>query len=1305
MKKLLALVLALVMSLSLVTISSADFKDADKIDYTEAVDVMNAAGVLIGDENGNFNPKENLTRAQAAKIISYLLLGNKTAEGLAGSGKFTDVAKTSWAAGFVDYCAAVGVVNGVGNGLFDPNGSLTTLQFAKMLLVSLGYDAKIEGFVGSDWSINVSAKANQVGLLSGLDVSANAALTREQAAKMTLNTLKSPLVEYDTKGTTVTVGGDASVTVGASKAEFKTSTNKKAQTISNAVINGTTAYTVEFAEEYYPDLKLNSDTTDDFGRPCVEWFWKADSIGVYSNSDDLVATYTEEVTAADIYTAVGKSVSDDVNSGKAKLTTFIDGVGNVVKATDAKGYVTKNDSTTVNGTGNGDLTEVYVNDDNDVTIVTVRTYVFQATTDYNAKKDTVTLTSAGDTSILLDNATLDGDDFDIKDIKADDYILVTASTDGKSNKYTVQSADVAEVISGEVTGYKVNSNVTVGGTTYKYSSTTVKNSADTRNTQYTVGQNAAVVLDKYGYIIAVDKAVVSSNYVYVSEFAQPSGLSNGKVVASAYFTDGTTADITVKERQGVTNKSGIIGGSKTANAGWYTYSSNSANEYSLYNVESKYTQAPAYSFSGNNKVVMYNDKVSFVDGQTLYANNDTIVIVDDGDSVSVYTGVKNIPDIKLTSASSTATINALAKSNNYAYYVFVRVNGSASIAGNEDSALVYYVKYDGTHKTTDNKIYYTYKVLDANGKEEVVKADTMLGNLNNGDIYAVYNKTRMNSDDEITSVDAITEGGKYIAGTSAADAALIYTAGALTLDKNGTKMHYTLADDAKITLVVKKSANALNKDHAADYEATVGMTGKTLGDTLKEYKLTYSYAGKVTDNLGSVISELFVTVDAAKYTAGGENNNGGSFSDKAATVNVADTYRVGQDVIFNLTAKRADFIPDGANLTVYYDVYYNNVKIDSATHAFSNVTTDSVKAVVTKNISIAGLAGTHGADVRVDVTKVETNKVIVKYVDKNGNAIANSAFVTAGSATDFVANVSATSLKYKLDSTDTSTTVKATVTQLDKDGKTVTLLAESTGNNANAGETLTTAAVVGTSAVTVKLNKALSDLTESYSFTNMTATALSSLDVTGKPAGTHYAGLGDAIQVVVTASKTSNIGYNESIGLEIKANAVLNNTDKPVKITLNIGGEDFELVCVNDGTTVGKTEETVKITGKVDATKATVTKVEALPMPTATFSVVDKLGNGFIDVQTGAVDEIVVTFSEKQTTAPTLTDGTTLEVDGTHGVLAADGMSATYKVTAGLADANATDTLTIDAGELKGANGCVNNAITANVKGLSITVA
>ena len=84
MKKLLALVLALVMSMSLVTISNAAFKDADSIDYKEAVDVMNAVGVFVGDEKGNFNAKENLTREQAAKIIAYLELGEKAADALVG---------------------------------------------------------------------------------------------------------------------------------------------------------------------------------------------------------------------------------------------------------------------------------------------------------------------------------------------------------------------------------------------------------------------------------------------------------------------------------------------------------------------------------------------------------------------------------------------------------------------------------------------------------------------------------------------------------------------------------------------------------------------------------------------------------------------------------------------------------------------------------------------------------------------------------------------------------------------------------------------------------------------------------------------------------------------------------------------------------------------------------------------------------------------------------------------------------------------------------------------------------------------
>ena len=197
MKKLLALVLALVMSMSLVTISNAAFKDADKISNKEAVDVMAAVGVLAGYDNGEFGAKDELTRGQAAKIIAYLDLGGKTADAIKGSGTvFTDVKATSWYAGYVEYCAGAGYVAGVGGGKFDPDAKVTGVQFAKMLLCALGYKSDVEGYTGADYTISVARDANKNDLFDALSIVTSANLTREQAAQMAFNALKATVVEY-----------------------------------------------------------------------------------------------------------------------------------------------------------------------------------------------------------------------------------------------------------------------------------------------------------------------------------------------------------------------------------------------------------------------------------------------------------------------------------------------------------------------------------------------------------------------------------------------------------------------------------------------------------------------------------------------------------------------------------------------------------------------------------------------------------------------------------------------------------------------------------------------------------------------------------------------------------------------------------------------------------------------------------------------------------------------------------------------------------------------------------------------------
>ena len=91
-----------------------------------AVLACSALGILKGTAPGVFAPNATLTRAQAAAILNRAagVLGTSTA-GYRHS--FTDV-KGHWADGELGWAAAKGVLAGVGNNLFDPEGLLTNEQ-------------------------------------------------------------------------------------------------------------------------------------------------------------------------------------------------------------------------------------------------------------------------------------------------------------------------------------------------------------------------------------------------------------------------------------------------------------------------------------------------------------------------------------------------------------------------------------------------------------------------------------------------------------------------------------------------------------------------------------------------------------------------------------------------------------------------------------------------------------------------------------------------------------------------------------------------------------------------------------------------------------------------------------------------------------------------------------------------------------------------------------------------------------------------------------------------------------------------
>ena len=200
LKKSLALVLALVMLLGLGVVgASADnaldnYTDADEIGdaYLEAVGVLTGLGIVDGMTETTIVPQATYTRAQAAKIITTMVLGVNGAKSCVASyAPFDDVAANHWAAGYIAFCKEQGIIDGVTDTTFDPEGTLTGYQWAKMLLAAVGFNAKNE-LEGSSWSLNTARIGREVGLFDGdLAGADHTPLRREQAMLYAFNTLSA----------------------------------------------------------------------------------------------------------------------------------------------------------------------------------------------------------------------------------------------------------------------------------------------------------------------------------------------------------------------------------------------------------------------------------------------------------------------------------------------------------------------------------------------------------------------------------------------------------------------------------------------------------------------------------------------------------------------------------------------------------------------------------------------------------------------------------------------------------------------------------------------------------------------------------------------------------------------------------------------------------------------------------------------------------------------------------------------------------------------------------------------------------
>ena len=128
-----------------VTAPGTTFSDIKNHANKAAIEELASRGIINGMGKGTFAPNKTMTRAEFAAIVTRAL-------GLAAKDTkaFTDVPASKWYAGYIGTANSSGIVNGVGSGKFNPDGTITRQEAAAMV-------ARAAKLCGLDTSMDAAA--------------------------------------------------------------------------------------------------------------------------------------------------------------------------------------------------------------------------------------------------------------------------------------------------------------------------------------------------------------------------------------------------------------------------------------------------------------------------------------------------------------------------------------------------------------------------------------------------------------------------------------------------------------------------------------------------------------------------------------------------------------------------------------------------------------------------------------------------------------------------------------------------------------------------------------------------------------------------------------------------------------------------------------------------------------------------------------------------------------------------------------------------------------------------------------------
>ena len=527
MEKLLAMVLALVMTLSL-AVSANAFKDDKSIsdDYAEAVAVLNGMGVFKGYEDGSFQPAGDITRAEVSAIVYRVYtqdVKDAKASMYATYNKFSDMVGASWAAGYISYCANAELVKGYPDGTFKPSSNVTGYEVLAMILRVVGYDKNNE-FSGADWALNVAKYAESLGILDNVDKSTDlsAPASRELVAELLFQAIQVPTVTY-----TPAFGYQAD----------------KVQKLEQVSIG-------------YKNFKLASDDSEDaWGRPTTKWYKDSDKDLKFDSFEDTYAevtatpkaTFNVETSQCDICEALGVK----------KTTTVVDTYTN--GKLDTKDVTYTATATKAMVGAQGEQIEFYQNADGDYRLVVIDTYlayVNEVVTEKTDSKNHITR----DAYMSLDVYKTSSDPVTLyvkgNDYAEEDWVLVNVNDEVdvsiiRTTNKAAQESDLVEIVAkaesfegAQTETYLKSTKRTIDKKDYDVADNFYKDDAGLDGSvKYTW------FLDQFGNLIGNDDVDTTSYAVLKSiKFVDK---NDGAAEAVLVYLDGTEETVNVKSIDGL----------------------------------------------------------------------------------------------------------------------------------------------------------------------------------------------------------------------------------------------------------------------------------------------------------------------------------------------------------------------------------------------------------------------------------------------------------------------------------------------------------------------------------------------------------------------------------------------------------------------------------------------------------------------------------------------------------------------------------------------------------------------------------